>query len=627
MSNKTGKFVSQQMQIIEGERQLASVDPLAGSFVNGKEVWAPDRAADNLLREGYDWYMDDNQPLADGVLTYGFWTSQEQLEDSYIYSDVNGYAIADAEPGLFFPITAEQVALGELAMETWDDVLAISIERVDPRQSDIAIGNSDWGPNTGAGAGAWYPGQFNGFDEVYEPFGWGQVSRLSGDIWINTRETSNFDYAGYYALSTIVHEAGHSLGLAHSGDYNASDDVDGIPGPDPITYEHDAYFYQDNKQYSIMSYFLAFELTGAQQINFGRLEFLYPQTPMVHDILAAQSVYGVDTTTRTGDTVYGFNSNADKWIYDFSINDAPFLTIWDAGGNDTLDFSGFTGTSVIDLNEGAFSSGSHVKPTLEQMQEAFGDPTFTQADYDAFLAAWPGAEENGELSDNIAIAYGVTIENAVGGVGNDMIISNAVANNLHGGGGFDTVSYRTADSGVIATLILNRGLHGEAKGDKYTSIEGLEGSEFNDVLTGKLFGDSNVSGLGGNDVIYGGKGNNVLDGGAGSDAVIGDDGNDTLNGGAGNDVLTGGRGSDTYVFQDAGADTILDYGRGEAIDLTGLEVLGVDVSRRGDKIFVDLVGDQDLTINVKGDRVRIEDIEFAIVDFAASVQTEYVIAA
>jgi serralysin len=39
-----------------------------------------------------------------------------------------------------------------------------------------------------------------------------------------------------------------------------------------------------------------------------------PQTPMVNDVLAIQSMYGTSTTTRSGDTVYGFNSTATaRW--------------------------------------------------------------------------------------------------------------------------------------------------------------------------------------------------------------------------------------------------------------------------------------------------------------------------
>ncbi len=69
-----------------------------------------------------------------------------------------------------------------------------------------------------------------------------------------------------------------------------------------------------------------------------------PQTPMMNDIMAMQAMYGADTTTRTGDTVYGFQSNitgSTAAIYNFSQNLNPIICIWDAGGNDTLNLSGW----------------------------------------------------------------------------------------------------------------------------------------------------------------------------------------------------------------------------------------------------------------------------------------------
>ena len=62
---------------------------------------------------------------------------------------------------------------------------------------------------------------------------------------------------------------------------------------------------------------------------------------MLDDIAAVQAMYGADLTTRTGDTTYGFHSTADRDVFDFYTNINPFLTIYDAGGHDTLDLSGF----------------------------------------------------------------------------------------------------------------------------------------------------------------------------------------------------------------------------------------------------------------------------------------------
>ncbi|MCP6237165.1 M10 family metallopeptidase C-terminal domain-containing protein, partial [Klebsiella pneumoniae] len=90
-------------------------------------------------------------------------------------------------------------------------------------------------------------------------------------------------------------------------------------------------------------------------------------------------------------------------------NVAPVVAIYDAGGNDTLDFSGWNTPSVIDLNAGAFSSGGGIEEflTLEQVnanRAAQGLAPRTQAVFDAYTAL---REELGLTSglykDNISI--------------------------------------------------------------------------------------------------------------------------------------------------------------------------------------------------------------------------------
>lgn len=93
-------------------------------------------------------------------------------------------------------------------------------------------------------------------------------------MWIEGFVSSNFTPLGdsYYAKTTVVHEPGLSLGLSHPGSYDAFDDNDGNGVPDPITYANDAAYAQDTMQYSIMSYFDAYE-TGAQHIDWANLRF------------------------------------------------------------------------------------------------------------------------------------------------------------------------------------------------------------------------------------------------------------------------------------------------------------------------------------------------------------------
>jgi serralysin len=76
------------------------------------------------------------------------------------------------------------------------------------------------------------------------------------------------------------------------------------------------------------------------------------------------------------------------------------FSVWDAGGKDTLDFSGFTQNQKINLNEASFS-------------------------------------DVGGMVGNVSIAKGVTVENAIGGSGNDLLIGNSVSNELKGGAGND----------------------------------------------------------------------------------------------------------------------------------------------------------------------------------------------
>ena len=61
-------------------------------------------------------------------------------------------------------------------------------------------------------------------------------------------------------------------------------------------------------------------------------------TPMVADIIAIGNLYGLSTTTRLGDTTYGINSTAGRAVYDASLTGTTF-TIFDSGGNDTINYS------------------------------------------------------------------------------------------------------------------------------------------------------------------------------------------------------------------------------------------------------------------------------------------------
>ena len=348
----------------------AANQPPAGATVNGKPVWTEDQIVSNLQRLNLKWA--GSTP----VVTYQFYDTQP----------------ANFPTGsTFAPLTADERALARQAFFEWSEVANISfVEASDNGVYGGASGRVSLFLNSSAASYEW------GDTVTFTRGRTGSASALSGAAIAISPDAvaARKLFVGGYNFQAMMHEIGHSIGLPHPGDYNADGST--------ITYANSAAYYQDSRQYTIMSYFDATS-TGANFVPPGETASYSSATPLRDDIAAIQAIYGANMTTRAGDTVYGFNSNTDDpSAFDFTVNKDPIVSIWDAGGNDTIDLSGSTYGINLDLHAGAFS-------------DVMG------------------------MVGNLSIAFGVTIENAVGSSGNDVIVGNDVANSLKGGPGDDSL--------------------------------------------------------------------------------------------------------------------------------------------------------------------------------------------
>ncbi|MFT5132952.1 MAG: serralysin [Gammaproteobacteria bacterium] len=377
------------------------------------------------------------------TLSYSFPGASPGFEADY--SDLNEWGENDVTIE-YSPLNASQKLAFTSALETWANVSNITFVEFEDNASivgEIRVALSSVVDTEDASAYAYSIDNFPG----------------AGDIWLNpvvftpstSLETDTFEF------NTLIHEIGHAINLKHPFDPGFSWDT-----TLPSTLDH---IFN-----TIMSY--TEDPTGNDFIA-----SRYPSTPMVLDIEAIQFVYGANESYNAGDDVYFFDS------------DGEYLeTIWDAGGIDTIVYTG-SADGKIDLREGKASS--------------LGKPVD--------LINPNGGAIAGQVDTTVWVATNAEIENATANSGNNKIIGNTLNNILIGNEGKDI----------------------------------LKGGGGDDNLSGDNGADK-LNGGGGNDILAGGNGSDNLNGKAGDDVLYGEAGNDILRGHLGVDLLDGGEGSDTY---------------------------------------------------------------------------------
>ena len=203
-----------------------------------------------------------------------------------------------------------------------------------------------------------------------------------GDITFNV-DHPVFDWInlGSNSFHIVLHEIGHALGLKHPHD-------GGLAGY--TTYQAAGLDEYDSGYLTLMSY-----APTSHVWNFG-----WATTPLPLDIIAAQAIYGANTTTNAGNTSYVLSE------------DGLLRTLYDVSGNDTLDASTINHGVTLKLVQGNWTS-------LDTLSTVY-------------------------------IALGTTIENAIGTSWDDVIYGEGGPNSLSGLDGNDTIEAMAGDDLVFA---------------------------------------------------------------------------------------------------------------------------------------------------------------------------------
>ena len=271
-----------------------------------------------------------------------------------------------------------------------------------------------------------------------------------GDITFNI-EHPVFDMSnlGSNAFHIVLHEIGHALGLKHPHD-------GGLAGY--TTYQAAGLSSLDDGFLTLMSY----DPTSSIW------QYGWASTPLPLDIIAAQTIYGANTTTHAGNTTHSL------------LDDGLLRTVYDVSGTDTLDASNIDKGITLRLAQG----NSTTVDTLS----------------------------------TVYIAVNTVIENAIGTFFNDTIYGEKGDNTLQGWSGNDLIY-----GGLGDDLILGQDGNDELQGG--LGDDNLQGGDGADLMAGQD-GNDRLFGQNGNDQLQGGAGLDIFKGGSGNDTLYGGSGID-----------------------------------------------------------------------------------------------------
>lgn len=267
---------------------------------------------------------------------------------------------------------------------------------------------------------------------------------------------------------------------------------------------------------------------------------------------------GADTVngTRHGDVLLGLGGNDilnGKDGDDVLVGGAGADTLIGGSGRDFAAYVLATAAVRASLADASVNVGDAKGDTYSSIEgiigSDYGDSLYGNAAANVLVGGAGGDFLDGGGGNDVLM----------GGSGDDVMAGGGGADEFLGETGRDYASYVGSAKGIIANLAKPSLNSNDAKGDTYSSIEGLIGSHFADTLTGD--GKANV--------IFGGYGN---------DRIVGGSGNDVLTGNFGADALYGGSGADTFSYNDLWESTVASAGRDTIFDFSGTSGDRIDVS-------------------------------------------------
>lgn len=387
-------------------------------------------------------------------------------------------------------------------------------------------------------------------------------SQSGSDVFFITGNIADTDASGSFFHVAVLHEIGHAMGLTHPFLDNPDSQAE-VVAEDQF----------DSFAWTVMAN--QTRLENGEESTFATL---YPTSYMYLDILALQHKYGA-IEARTG---------GDTYVFDGSTR--YFETLWDTGGIDAIRVTNQDKGVTLRLTPGSW------------------------LDVGTEIDLFQGGVLAEVRTETVYVPEEITIENAFGDAGDDIIEGNDVANFLVGGIGNDTVlggagndqifagtdddgddlAIGEAGNDIVAggagnDLLVGDGVNSRAliDGVMHISADTADGSDIgfggagNDTLIGGGWIDSNNNGRFEDgeesaglqlDVLYAGTGDDLVIGSAAGDTLGGGTGNDELRGGDGDDVFYGGQGDANSVGQNdvilagAGNDIAFASGGDDSVD-------------------------------------------------------------